>query len=607
MVSSLNAPTKDGYEFKKFNLAGSTVIVGDTTVVVIYDKIVNVEASLDSELATVDTDNLLTLDVSDNKINTTFASEDTNMLLLFNPIVDVLEAITNDPAYESVVVSYNGQTLVLSDLDYSKLGLINFMLKDEDATKVARFIAWVAFNSGSGSDIMKVKPSDLIGKSLDVQITLSDGNVSENSLVTEDYDLVFKLAGATPANVTYDANGGTFIDGETVKIVGGYFSGNTIVEPELSEREGYTFNGWYNGTTKFDFSTNVATDITLVANWSANEYTVTWVTANETKNETYEYGTTPAFVGSTNKAADETYTYTFTGWDKEIAPVTGNVTYTAQYSKKFIDYTIEFVVEGEVVSSSTYHYGDVVKVPTDPTKEGNAQYSYEFAGWDSAVTQVTGNKTYTAVFEETVNEYDVSFVIDGETTTNKVTYGSTATQPSLTKDGYTLDGWYTDNGYTTAYDFATTITENVTLYARWNAAYTTGAYTDTNGDVTLNFGAVNGSGNNDDRNRTVTIEEEDGTEIVSVTVTGTGRVTGGILTNTTTETITVTNNSYTVTGDATSPIWGQWGLSKVEGGYTYTITIKYYKYTEDSTGNRVYETDANGENVLYTTEFINIF
>ena len=213
MVSSLNAPAKDGYEFKNFNLAGSTVIVGDTTVVVIYDKIVNVEASLDSELATVDTDNLLTLDVSDNKINTTFASEDTNMLLLFNPIVDVLEAITNDPAYESVVVSYNGKTLVLSDLDYSKLGLINFMLKDEDATKVARFIAWVAFNSGSGSDIMNVKPSHLIGKSLDVQITLSDGNVSENSLVTEDYDLVFKLAGATPANVTYDANGGTFIDG----------------------------------------------------------------------------------------------------------------------------------------------------------------------------------------------------------------------------------------------------------------------------------------------------------------------------------------------------------------------------------------------------------
>lgn len=325
------------------------------------------------------------------------------------------------------------------------------------------------------------------------------------------------------------------------------------------------------------------------------------------KNETYEYGTTPVFVGSTDKAADETYTYTFTGWDKEIAPVTGNVTYTAQYSKKFIDYTIEFVVEGEVVSSSTYHYGDVVKAPTAPTKEGNAQYSYIFTGWDSAVAQVTGNKTYTAVFEETVNEYDVSFVIDGETITNKVTYGSTATQPSLTKDGYTLSGWYTDSGFTNVYDFATTITENVTLYARWNAAYTTGAYTDTNGDVTLNFDAVNGSGNNDDRNRTVTIEEEDGTEIVSVTVTGTGRVTGGIFTNTTTETITVTNNSYTVTGDATSPIWGQWGLSKVEGGYTYTITIKYYKYTEDSTGNRVYETDANGDKVLYTATFTNIF
>ena len=115
------------------------------------------------------------------------------MLLIFNPIVDVLEQITSNEAYESVVVSYNGKTLVLSDLDYSKLGLINFMLKEEDATEVARFIAWVALGSGSGSDIANVTPKDLIGKSLDVEITLADGNISENSNLIEYYDLVFGL------------------------------------------------------------------------------------------------------------------------------------------------------------------------------------------------------------------------------------------------------------------------------------------------------------------------------------------------------------------------------------------------------------------------------
>ena len=193
LVSTLTAPTKEGYEFDNFNVDGTTTITGDTTLVVNYNKIVNVEESLKTNLATVKTNDLLKLDVADNKINALFAAEDTSLLLILDPIVDVLEQITSNEAYESVVVSYNGKTLVLSNLDYSKLGLINFMLKEEDATEVARFVAWVALGSGSGSDIAKVKPKDLIGKSLDVKITLADGNISENSNLIEYYDLVFGL------------------------------------------------------------------------------------------------------------------------------------------------------------------------------------------------------------------------------------------------------------------------------------------------------------------------------------------------------------------------------------------------------------------------------
>ena len=268
-------------------------------------------------------------------------------------------------------------------------------------------------------------------------------------------------------------------------------------------REGYTFSGWYNGSTKFDFSTKVTEDLNLVANWKANEYTVTWVTAKETINETYEYGTTPSFSGSTAKDADETYTYTFTGWDNEV-------------------------------------------------------------------TTVTGNTTYTAVFEETLRKYTVNFVVDGETITAKVSYGTVMTAPPLTKDGYTLNGWYTD----------------------------------TNGDVTLNFAAVSGSRNSRDRNRTITITEEEGTKIVSITVTGEG-TNDGIIDVPGTDNPTVSSNSYTVDGKA-SGLFGR-EIAKVEGSYTYTTTITYYKYIEDSEGNRVYETDANGDKVLYTAEFTSIF
>lgn len=62
-------------------------------------------------------------------------------------------------------------------------------------------------------------------------------------------------------------------------------------------------------------------------------YTVTWVVDGNTTTETYNDGDTPSFKGSTDKASDGQYTYTFAGWSPSIAPVTGNVTYTAQYSK----------------------------------------------------------------------------------------------------------------------------------------------------------------------------------------------------------------------------------------------------------------------------------
>ena len=43
-------------------------------------------------------------------------------------------------------------------------------------------------------------------------------------------------------------------------------------------------------------------------------------------------GTTPTYDGTTpTRATDETYAYYFKGWDKEISPVTGNITYTATY------------------------------------------------------------------------------------------------------------------------------------------------------------------------------------------------------------------------------------------------------------------------------------
>lgn len=45
-----------------------------------------------------------------------------------------------------------------------------------------------------------------------------------------------------------------------------------------------------------------------------------------------------------------------------------------------------------------------------------------------------------------------------------------ATKPDSRKAGYTLVGWYTDEACTAAYDFTQPVTDNITLYAKWEAA-----------------------------------------------------------------------------------------------------------------------------------------
>lgn len=58
-----------------------------------------------------------------------------------------------------------------------------------------------------------------------------------------------------------------------------------------------------------------------------------------------------------------------------------------------------------------------------------------------------------------------------------------ATKPDSRKAGYTLVGWYTDEACTAAYDFTKPVTDNITLYAKWEAApryyYNSGTTTDT--------------------------------------------------------------------------------------------------------------------------------
>lgn len=106
-------------------------------------------------------------------------------------------------------------------------------------------------------------------------------------------------------------------------------------QPADPTKEGYTFIGWYNGESKWDFETPVTAvtaDLTLTAKWQINRYTITFDTAggSEVPSITQDYGTAITAPANPTKTG-----YTFAGWDKTIPSTmpAENITLTARWTE----------------------------------------------------------------------------------------------------------------------------------------------------------------------------------------------------------------------------------------------------------------------------------
>ena len=111
---------------------------------------------------------------------------------------------------------------------------------------------------------------------------------------------------------------------------------------------------------------------------------ITWVIDGKVAaEEDYLKGTMPSFKGSTDKAPDDGYRYTFTGWSPEVVVAEEDATYTAQYSETArVFYTIAFNANGGVgeMAAQTFEVGvDTALNANAFTREG-----YKFIGWNTA-------------------------------------------------------------------------------------------------------------------------------------------------------------------------------------------------------------------------------
>ena len=199
----------------------------------------------------------------------------------------------------------------------------------------------------------------------------------------------------------------------------------------------YTFSGW--SPTLEEVSGNAT--YTAVFTESVREYDITFIVNGESTVISVEYGELPVFSGSTTKNSTAQYTYTFSGWDTDLIEVDGEATYTAIFTESVREYDITFIVNG-VETSQSVAYGEMPAFSGMPTKAATAQYTYAFSGWDTDLIEVDGEATYTAIFTESVNSYEITFIIDGEEVKVNTPFGSAPTPPEVAiKKGYTFTGW----------------------------------------------------------------------------------------------------------------------------------------------------------------------
>ena len=327
--------------------------------------------------------------------------------------------------------------------------------------------------------------------------------------VTENITLTAKW-NINKYTVTFDSNGGTPVPpAQKVEY------GLTAAEPTSAPtKTGYTFDGWYLGDEKYDFSDAVEQDITLKAQWTLNTYNIASTLRvnngepvkdeGKTYSWTYrcggKYGETIdyqqmigalkaralkadkanepcdaeiklCFPGSTDSFSDAIKTYGQDGANWQAA--NNNTAYIRGYATT--SYEVIFNSDGgSDVVTQIVKYGEKAEAPEAPTMKG-----YNFLGWfdkdgnpfnfDTEITHKTEltarweKKTYTVTFDPNGGEVEPT----SKTVTFDAAYGDL---PTPTRAHHTFKGWYLGTDKVTEATIVKTA-ENHTLRAAWSRSY----------------------------------------------------------------------------------------------------------------------------------------
>lgn len=278
--------------------------------------------------------------------------------------------------------------------------------------------------------------------------------------------------------VTFNVNGGTTIAPKTMN------AGEKLTPP-TPVYAGMTFDGWFTDsgcTLAFANETVVENNITLYAKWHGDTVTLTMNPNNGTASttQTVKYGEKPVKPSDPAASGDKV----FGGWFTDSActkafsfdtVMTSDLTIYAKWGDATY-YTVKFDTDGgSAIDNQSVKSGSQATKPADPTKT-----DYTFDGWykdkkfkdkwDFEKEKVTGDTTIYGRFLS--NKVTVKFDTRGGSAINSVVVdrNSKLTNPGTpTKDNAEFLGWYKDEGLNTEFNIDTeNVTDNMTLYAKWN-------------------------------------------------------------------------------------------------------------------------------------------
>ena len=311
--------------------------------------------------------------------------------------------------------------------------------------------------------------------------------------------------GAQKYTVEFVTNNGT-----TINPIQNVEYNHSISNPGNLTKTGHQWGGWFKEAefkNQFNFTTDKITGNTILhAKFTPNTLSITYASGGDNIEGTTPTAQTGSY-GSSVKLSDLTYGIPtgkkFAGWTtggdtlftagqsyraEQLQPTLTDGNKSVVLTAKWVDqtnFTITYNLDNfdmnTIPHKKSYLEGEINStyvLPT-PTRTG-----YTFDGWYIGETFTTkagtsiilGNQDIVLSARWNINTFSVIFALDGGVWTHTdysysqsaVPWNTPIARPTNpTKTGYDFGGWYKTNTFTTLQPFGFTVTEDITIYAKW--------------------------------------------------------------------------------------------------------------------------------------------